>query len=66
MRMRLTPADPTRCSGIGPELCARGVAVARPLFAAIVNGRSSKEFHASHCGHRPSQRGDSKPQAEQK
>jgi hypothetical protein len=29
-------------------------------------GRSSKEFHASHCGQRPSQRGDSKPQAEQK
>lgn len=28
-----------------------------------MNGRSSKEFHASHCGHRPSQRGDSKPHA---
>jgi hypothetical protein len=36
------------------------------LRAATLNGRSSKEFHASHCGQRPSHRGDSKPQAEQK
>lgn len=29
-------------------------------------GRSSNEFHAAHCGQRPSHRGDSNPQPEQK
>jgi cytidylate kinase len=34
--------------------------------AGGAKGRSSKEFHASHCGQRPSHRGDSKPHAPQK
>ena len=58
-------ADPISCSATGSARLPRLGARARPR-AATVNGRSSNEFHASHCGQRPSQRGDSKPQAEQK
>lgn len=36
------------------------------LFAVTANGRSSNEFHASHCEQRPSHRGDSNPHALQK
>jgi hypothetical protein len=46
------------------EIAERVAALrATPDFGAI--GASLKEFHASHDGHRPSQRADSKPQAEQ-
>jgi len=38
----------------------------RDLAGATRIARSSKEFHAAHCGQRPSLRGDSKPHAEQK
>jgi hypothetical protein len=40
--------------------------LARPPRGATAKGRSSNEFQAWHCGQRPSHRGDSKPQAEQK
>jgi len=55
----------TSLSGIGPFVFA-GRELARVLTAVTRIGRSSKEFQASHCGQRPSQRGDSKPHAEQK
>jgi hypothetical protein len=57
---------PISCSGTGALACADMVLEVRTGFAATLNGRSSNEFHASHCGQRPSQRGDSNPHAEQK
>jgi hypothetical protein len=61
--MRMRRASSTACSGTGPAVWPVG-ADCRADSTRI--GRSSKLFHASHCGHLPSQRGDSKPQPEQK
>ena len=65
-RMRARCAPSMSRSGTGRPRLDAADAVARRARGATANGRSSKEFHASHCGQRPSQRGDSKPQAEQK
>jgi hypothetical protein len=60
------PAEPTSRSATGALDADAGARSILALRAATLNGRSSNEFHASHCGQRPSHRGDSKPQAEQK
>lgn len=53
------------CKRTGAAIPDR-VAAPDARTAAILIGRSSNEFHCSHCGQRPSQRGDSNPQVEQK
>ena len=66
-RSRAMPCEPISCSASRrSQTCVAAVRARASSRAPAVNGRSSKEFHASHCGQRPSQRGDSKPQAEQK
>jgi hypothetical protein len=57
------PREPISCNGSGATEEER---LSRALRAGAANGRRSKEFHAWHCPQRPSHRGDSKPQAEQK
>jgi hypothetical protein len=54
-------ASSIAASGTGPLV--RSGATARPCadFAGLTTGASSNVFHASHDGHRPSQRADSNP-----
>jgi hypothetical protein len=66
MRKRETPPDPTWCKGNGAVAGAAAERLCAPMRAGAAAGRRSKVFQASHCGQRPSHRGDSKPQAEQK
>jgi hypothetical protein len=65
IRKRVTPAELISCKGSGVADCA-AAGLSRALRGATVKGRSSNEFHPSHCGQRPSQRVDSNPHAEQK
>jgi hypothetical protein len=59
-------AEPISRSKTGEAARSTRDLPARPVRGATLIGCSSKEFHASHCGQRPSHRGDSKPQPEQK
>ena len=63
--MRDNAAESISCKAMGAGASV-ALGRARGVFVAMLKARWSNEFHASHCGHRPSQRGDSNPQAEQK
>jgi hypothetical protein len=64
--IRATPADPTSRNATGAFALEAFARAGRAEAGARRTGFSSNEFQASHWGQRPSQRGDSKPQAEQK
>ena len=64
--IRATPADPTSRNATGAFALEPFARAGRAEAGARRMGFSSNEFQASHWGQRPSQRGDSKPQAEQK
>jgi hypothetical protein len=66
LRMRAIFAPSIARNSTGDKAALRALATLLAARAGTAKGRSSNEFHASHCGQRPSQRADSKPQALQK
>jgi len=67
VRRRAICASSIDASATGPAACSGwGALRAAALLTGLSTGVSSNVFHASHDGHRPSQRADSKPHAVQK